>query len=315
MTEVPAEIEALRARLARCKDKKELERVLIAAAPAFHPQVQRRTLIGRRNDLGVRVVSLEMPYLGLIGLGEETVVALKYGADSIRRRQTLAHECAHSLLRDVDRPALGLSREEEDRLCSWFARRALMPGPRVSRYLAVHGFPADMTELRSFCDQFRVSLRAAIAALNEHGEKAGSTVFIAATHRAHEKRPNECAFRVDTAAAHPQLLIPRDRRLSSMGLADITRWAEEVGPGASKTGLAQHVLIRSRTPYPKCWHGPAAWSACVHRAAVGYGPDARSLVLILDRSRLAPMATDPTVRRGSLRQVSIHPSQPKLTPS
>jgi len=207
-------IEELRGELARSGSVDELERKLMAVALDFYYPVRRKRMVGRRTDLGLYVFSLSMPYQGLAVLGDsEAVVALKRG-DSIRRRQALAHECAHGLLRDVDRAALRLTREHEDRLCSRFARYVLMPKPLVKRYLSVHGFPSDLDALKTFCGYFKVSIRAAIAALNEHGGRAGSSVLIAATYRSHEKRPREYDFRVDVAASHPDFFVPRDRRLT-----------------------------------------------------------------------------------------------------
>ena len=102
-----ARIEELRSQLAASPDVDKLEKKLLEVAPEFHQALRKQTLIGHREDLGLYVISLDMPYQGLAGLGgPETLVALKKGTNSVARRQTLAHECAHGLLRDVDRPRI-----------------------------------------------------------------------------------------------------------------------------------------------------------------------------------------------------------------
>jgi Zn-dependent peptidase ImmA (M78 family) len=304
-------VDELRSQLAASETVDELEQRLLTAAPRFHEALQRKTLVGRREDLGLRVISLDMPYQGLAGLGgQETLVALKEGINSVSRRQTLAHECAHGLLRDVDRPRLKLTREREDRLCTQFARLALMPKDRVESHLAAHGFPASVDSLEAFCGHFHVSLRAAIARLNEHGYKAGPTVLIAATFRAHEKRPGEFDFRVDAAASARRLFAPRDWRLNSMGLRELVRWAEREEPGVTRSGVEAHVLLRARQSQVQCWHGEAIWSARVFNAPSGHErPDARSLIAVLDGSHLKPLPTDPTRKHAPLKVSSLHAEQ------
>jgi hypothetical protein len=307
-------VEALRLELSASETVEELERRLLAAAPRFHAALRRRTLIGRRHDLGLRVVSLEMPYQGLAGVtGAETLVALKAGGNPIRRRQTLAHECAHGLLRDVDRGRLELSREAEDKLCSRFARKALMPPRLVHGFLAAEGFPGDVDALRAFCSRFQVGLRPAIAALNEYGTAAGPVVLIAATYRGHEKRPGERAFRVDAAASSPTVFAPRDRRLASMGLWEAAEWGRHAPFGASRDGVAPHALFLARLPTKRCWHGKARWSARAVSAAAGHGStEARSLVMTIDASELSHLATDPTRKPSLFRVRRPHPEQPSL---
>jgi len=310
----PPPVEELRRGLAESPTVAELERRLLAVAPAFHEALRRRTMIGERSDLGLHVLSLDMPFQGLAGVTDsDTFVVLKSSHDSIRRRQALAHECAHGLLRDIDRAALRLSREAEDRLCTRFARRALMPMPRVRRYLARHGFPGDVDSLREFCRSFRVTIRTGIAALNEHGERAAGTVLIAATYRAHEKRPLERAFRVDAAAAAPDLFVPRDRRLISMGLGGLARWAQDASPGADGEGKAPHAIFRSRRPFTPCVSGTAEWSARALSAAAGYeAPGLPSLIAVLHVSRLRGLATDPTRSQASVGAGEPHPGQVRL---
>lgn len=300
-----AQIEYLRRRLAASTSLDELEHKLLSIAPRFHDAVRRRTMVGRRDDLGLRVVSLDMPYQGLAALsGSETFVALSQNAGPVRRRQTLAHECGHGLLRDVDRQALGLSREREDVICSRFARRVLMPPNQVKRHLRRYGFPADVGALHSFCGEFRVSVRAAIAALNEYGRQAGSAVLIAATYRPHEKRPREFDFRVDVCASDPELFVPRDRRLITMGLRDLSWWAVDAHPGSQRAGREDHVIFRARSEGARCWHGPAPWQARVYKAGAGHQLEgARSLVISLDRSEMKKMWGDPTRRARSFRPV------------
>lgn len=314
MSEALPPVDDLRSQLAECATLAELKRRLLRAAPEFHAALRRRTLIGRRADLGLRVVSLDMPYAGLAGISDsDTLVALKAHADSVIRRQTLAHECAHGLLRDVDRARLGLDREEEDRLCTVFARRALMPSERLEQYFARRGFPGTIDALRAFCKEFHVSIRSAIAELNEHGEAAGATVLLAATYRPHEKRRHEKEFRVDAAASAPDLFVARDRRLTSMGLREVCWWARRSSPGASRTGTEQHVLLRTRGTTMKALHGPASWSARVYNAATGHEvPDARSLILILDRAKLRPIPIDPTRKLAPAGAVSLNSRQTSL---
>jgi hypothetical protein len=301
--------------LAEAGSVKELEEMLLAIASEFHEPIRRRNTVGPREDLGLYVLKLKMPYQGLAAVSSsKTLVALNAASTSARRRQTLAHECAHGLLRDVDRIALKLTREKEDRLCSRFARTALMPTSRVTDYFDVHGFPADLESLHAFCREFSVSLRLGIAGLNEHGHRAGSAVLIAATFRCHEKRPEEYDFRVDAAASHPELFVPRDQRLVSVGLGDLSWWARGARPGLQRSGQERHVLFRARKNGVACWHGPARWTVKVHKAATGHQhPEARSLILALDRSELRPMRSDPTRRPTPLRPLRKLPGQTKLT--
>ena len=293
----------------------DLERTFLAIAPEFHSAVRRRTLIGQREDLGLRVVSLDMPYQGLAALsGSDALVALSSKAGSIRRRQTLAHECGHGLLRDVDRTTLGLTREKEDILCSRFARLVLMPPDAMKGYLRRDGFPADIKALHRFCGAFKVSVRAAIARLNECGWQAGSVVLIAATYRAHEKRPKEFDFRVDVGASHPELFIPRDRRLISMGMGELSWWAEGAKPGSHRSGRENHVVFRARAGGARSWHGSAPWEARVYKAASGHQLEsAMSLVISLDRSELKKMWGDPTETSRSLRAIPRIAGQIDLT--
>jgi hypothetical protein len=191
---------------------------------------------------------------------------------------------------------------------------ALMPKDRVERHLTVHGFPASVGALEGFCGDFIVSLRAAIAKLNEHGHRAGSMVLIAATFRSHEKRPGEFDFRVDAAASDPHIFAPRDWRLNSMGLRELVRWAEREEPGATRSGVEAHVLLRARHSQAKCWHGEALWSARVFNAASGHEqPNARSLIAVLDSSNLRPLRTDPTQKHTPLRVPSLHSEQISLS--
>lgn len=303
MTGRPAQIEAIRRRLARCETVEQLREELLAAAPGFHRALRRRTMVGNRPDLGLRVVLLEMPYTGLAGLSKDAdaLVALSSEASSPVRRQTLAHECAHGLLRDVERRRLELDREEEDRLCTLFARRALMPPERFRGYLRANGFPADADALHALCGEFQVSLRTAIAALNELPDEAGSVVLIAATYRGHEMRPGEKEFRVDASASARDLFVPRDRRLTSMGLRGICWWARRAQIGDRHSGREEHVILRSRRSTMRTWHGAATWSARLYRAATEhYDPDARSLVVAIDRSKMRPMPIDPTQKYSPL---------------
>ena len=189
-----------------------------------------------------------------------------------------------------------------------------MPNDRVDAYIAAYGFPASVEALEAFCGDFVVPLRTAIATLNEHGRWAGPVVLVAATMRGHEKRPYEVDYRVDVAASHPRLFVPRDRRLISMGLGDMVRWAHQEDPGAMQSGVQEHVLLYARLTHIRCWHGRAMWSARVLNAASGYAqPDARSLIAVLDRSELKPLATDPTRKHAPLRAPSLHPEQISLT--
>lgn len=308
-------IEDLRRLFAGCSSLEDLEQAFLGVAPEFYNAVRRRTLIGRRDDLGLRVVSLDMPYQGLAALsGSNALVALSSNASSIRRRQTLAHECGHGLLRDVDRAALGLTREKEDILCSRFARLVLMPPDAIKGYLRRHGFPTDVNALRRFCGVFKVSVRAAIARLNEYGRQAGAVVLIAATYRPHEKRPRELGFRVDVCASHPELFVPRDRRLITMGLRDLSWWAEGARPGSHRCGRESHVVFRARAEGARSWHGPAAWEARVYKAAAGHQLEsARSLLISLDRSELKKMWGDPTETSRSLRPIPRLAGQIDLT--
>lgn len=314
MSDERERIEELRSDLSRSQTVEELREQLLVLAPSFHEAIQKSQMLGQRDDLGMRVISLEMPYMGLAALGKsEPLVAVQKHRDHIRRRQTLAHECAHGLLRDVDRSRIGLDRRCEDRLCSEFARHALMPNDRVEEHLQQYGFPLDICGLQQFCRAFKVGFRPAIRALNEHAKEFCPVVLIAATYRSHRNRPHEFGFRIDAAASDPLLFAPPERRLSSIGLAGLARWALWAEPGSRLSLESDWVALRSRSKTVECWYGPANLEAKVIRCEPRSSPKERGLLIALDRTSLGRMSWDPTKVYAPARvSAPLHPEQISL---
>jgi hypothetical protein len=291
--------------------------MLVELAPSFNASVSRSHMVGKRPDLGLRVQSVDGRYSGLTtGQREDILVLLRKGDIPPRRRCTLAHELGHQLLWAVDRDRLPLTGPEEEDLCELFAQHALMPTLAVRTYLGECGVPEGPDALFTMCRRFQVSIRLAVRGLSEHLSLGCPIAVIIASRRAHPKRPNEIAYRIDGSAVDPRMFAPRDRRLRSSGLHTLNEWIEDARRGEDAAGWERRVALRSGQRGVASWVGPARWSAMALNPPREHEDGGVVALAFIDVSQLQASRHDPTrVRRPSRarRRTDLeHPQLPGL---
>ncbi len=302
-------VEARRA-LAETDSLDEVRRVLNTYAPRFHHVLRRPMTVGTRPDLGLRLA--KMP--GRAGFtsrnGGSYFVSLGSGAPTGERRFTLGHELAHTLLDAVDRHRVALDRNEQERLCDLFARRALAPPTEVRGYIATAGFPRDLDDLAAFVRTFGVSLRAGIVALDEFCPDPWPVAFVGASWRSHPRGDGIFGMRIDASMADGRFFFPSHCRISTLGYADLEAWVTDADPGDRISGADDGARLRSGRRGVSSWTGASAWSAQAHLLPGGSRSESgRGLLACLDVSSLISVARSRRKCTASPPRISAIPGQ------
>lgn len=222
--------EAWRADLAGARSLGDLRLRLRSAARALRQHLPRRsTASAQWSSLGLRVVpSSDLEADGACMYRHDgPIVLLRSDNDSRRQKFTTAHEVGHLLLGRVrDAGHVRLSGAIEEELCDEFATSLLLPDGEVQSFLDGRGGVPSPRTVLDIAGHFALNLRPCILALNRcwHDEQR---ILLVAEKRGHPSRPEELAYRVSASAGHPFKLIPRDKRLHSIGLGPLAQWAEE----------------------------------------------------------------------------------------
>jgi hypothetical protein len=241
--------------------------------------------------LGVEVESRPMATSGLCVRGTRRVMVRRRDPPR-RKRYTVAHELAHLLLAHASEDAgLRLGWYEEERLCERFASNALIPGDELVDHLQTHPPAPALSWLKYAADRFHVSLSALTIALGEVRWSSGAA-YLLARHVGHPKRPYEKDLRIASAAAPDHLWLPRHKRLRSLGLSQLARWALAEEPGAVRYERDELTTLPAGPAAPR---GTAGWMGVVDSEAMVIA-GAYRIVIALDVGELRPKQ-----RRGPRR--------------
>lgn len=219
--------------------------------------------------LGVDVRTTELGSLSgacrLDGTGAEVFVSR---ADHLaRQRFTAAHEIAHLVMRDVDRTALNLHKDEHERMCDSFAQRLLIPPADLEGRAA--GWSGDPQGLLNLAAIYGVGI-AAIQRATARRQADCDQLVIAAEVRGHPRRPEEVALRAQRVLVG-DFFVPADVRLSSLGLNQVSAWLEARGEESTSTGFEPQVAMpiwrQARKGRSGTARGPASWTALYLRGS------------------------------------------------
>lgn len=258
---------------------------LIAVSP--DPRAVRRRLLSIADELGPELVGMGVSprawrclgitvalreLNGLSGYcemseGPRRVVLVNRDDAPVRQRFTIAHEMAHLLMGDVDRSALGLTHDLEERYCDEYAQRLLVPIDELCALLP--SLSCEIEDVLRISTRFGVSLAVALSASGDWFAERGK-VFLAASSRGHPDRPDEIALRAYKARCGPYL-IPNHVRLESLGLDELAK-ALRRSDRATISGYAPYVTLRLWRPHgnPRSGRvrGPVLWDARQLRSGV-----------------------------------------------
>ncbi|PKN31613.1 MAG: hypothetical protein CVU63_23010 [Deltaproteobacteria bacterium HGW-Deltaproteobacteria-20] len=210
------------------------------------------------------VVVNETPGLATPGASQSSGgvrrVWLRKDDDVRRRRFTLCHELGHLLLRDAGQEE-ALSVASVERLCDEFGSLLLIDRQALALQLA-DGFDWAPVSVLALCRVWKSSLTPMILAL-ERATGANGRVVLIASKRVNPRTGVDPGYRVD-AAAGGSLFLPRNQRLSSLGLTELASWCEDRaggkrGDGCDKT--AQIVVLRRKEGEGAFLCGPVRWAA------------------------------------------------------
>lgn len=214
------------------------------------------------SRLGVRVSITDLGRIsGACRLdGDRAEVLVSRHDHPARQRFTAAHELGHLIMRNVDRAALELGNQVQERLCDAFAQRLLVPPDHLASSAAGwRGDPRGLLDLAALYGVGIGTIQHATADLQAARER----LVIAAQLRGHPLRLDEVALRAQPAKSG-DFFVPGDVRLSTLGLGQLDAWLDDrTQPHAS--GIAadvhlrlwrQHDVLRSGSA-----RGPASWTA------------------------------------------------------
>lgn len=287
--------------LQSARDIDTVRRSLIRSAPAFRDALTRRTLVGQRRDLELRVQSSDGGSSGMTLRDGGNLVFLRRDEGTPRRRLTLAHELAHHLLRPLDRDAVPLTHDLEEELCELFAEHALMPSRLVACYLNEVGVPRTPADVFDFCRHFGVSLSAAIRRIDRHLPPEPQVALLTATYRRRANRDEDTDFRIDASAATSPLFLPRHQRLASCRLDSLRAWATEARLGDEASGWETNAEVRSQKAGVSGYVGPVNWGARALNPPRPHSTSRVAIMAVLDTSGLEPRmrrARMPGIPRG-----------------
>jgi len=218
-------------------------------------------------------------------------VWLRKEDDVRRRRFTVCHELAHLLLKAADWEA-ALPVPALERLCDDFAS-ALLVDPAELKKRVRGRFDWTPSAVLSLCKERRTSLTPVVIALQRAVPDSGVAVVMTSL-RPNPRTGDDRAYRVDAAAAG-KLFIPRNRRLSSVGLLALANWCDGPARGeASGEDVEVHLAMRRRTIGESAEAtGPVEWRAT--RLTQG-------VLVVLDTSRLTRHPVLPKSGRAHKRR-------------
>lgn len=280
----------------------EARRTIDIWAPRFHTALGDRLTAGPRPELRMEVTRVPGPARGGFTARRGNSFFVGIGTEGGREdRFTLAHELAHVVFNSCRGHSFELSRKDEEQLCDLFARRALVPPALIKTDLVQHGAPRELREVRDFAGRFRISLRAALVALDEFFPREWPVAFVAASWRPHPRRKQVSGLRVDCSASDRRFFLPSHCRLSTLGFEELERWAIGARVGDRHVGADAGVSMRSRRPGVSKWCGRSAWTAQRHLAP-GSSPeeDGPAVFCQLEVGGLAPAPPKSRPRRASV---------------
>lgn len=258
-------LEAAARALSKASSLAEARRMVDVWAPQFHQALDRRITAGMHPSLGMEITGL--PGRGGVTARGSNSFFVGIGIDGKReRRFTLAHELAHVVLNATEHTTVDISREEEEKLCNLFARRALMPPAMIRKHLEQNGVPTDLADIKRFAAHFRVTLRASLVALDEFFPQEWPVAFVAASWRAHPRGDQVEGLRIDASAADRRIFFPTHCRLSTLGYSALEAWVLEAEVGAEARGRDLEVRARSRKVGVSAWEGTSEWVVQRHLA-------------------------------------------------
>jgi hypothetical protein len=258
--------------MAACADTASLRYRMLARADELAPALRGMGVSPTAwRPLGIRVAPKALSSLSgyCERQGAEQVVVVRSSDHRRRQRFTVAHEMAHLLMAEVDRAAMGLSPEREERLSDEYARRLLVPVDDLNRLLP--SLDGEIADVLRICTRYDVSLSVALAASGEWWVERGR-IFFAASFRGHPDRPEEVALRAYGARCG-DYLVPDRVRLDSLGLGAVERALAGAQPPEHVLGTAGAVEVRlwrpNASPRSGEASGRARWECrTMHRTGV-----------------------------------------------
>ena len=256
-----------RTQLARAEGLDGVRRRLVLIADEMRGRAAgRRGLMGEWRALGVQVERARLAASGACSeRGGRRLVLVAAGESPARQRFTAAHEVAHLLLglrtASSTGDGGGLGGRREERLCDEFASAYLIDRRALARHVRQEGPPCAPGAVLSLCSRFGVNVQPMLIALAEHLAQE-PVLLLASRYRAHPDRPQELDMRVDGAAGHRRLFVPRDKRLRTLGLRGLADWALTAPPLEERHGQ-DRVTPRPRLAAAPVFAGPVRWHARV----------------------------------------------------
>ena len=178
-----------------------------------------------------------------------------------RNRYTVAHELGH-LLMDVDNMAkdFGIEGSAEESLCDTFASRMLIGRAHLRKCLAGKAWfePSDFLEL---CKRFGVSLSAMANALGDIWQPSWGLLLVG---RQDTQRSRD--YRVSASVHSRPWFVPKDIKLSKLGMGPLTDWACDQSSGQTVRGTIPNVMIVLWDPASKVRRSGRAVISCRYDA-------------------------------------------------
>jgi IrrE N-terminal-like domain len=253
-----------------------------------------RSLAREWGALGVSVESRSLASSGLCVRGTRRVIVRREDSFT-RRRYTVAHELAHLLLAHAaDAGCFTMPPKHEERLCERFASMALIPRDRLRAHLEDHPPRPRVQWLRATAKHFRVSLSPLVIALRELPTVEDRSVFVLARMAPHRLRPRQVALRIAHSCCPPELKLPKDKRLASLGWRELCESARQAPPGTVWQEHAANLEIEAGPAAPR---GIRTYRGAVTYEAVAIAGEYR-LVVTFDLGRLAPHCGTVRLRRS-----------------
>ena len=259
MSELEQAWSSWRAHLAQTADTETLRRALLQTAAQMRARSAGSTGLAKEwQALGVHVARARLASSGTCSERDgRRLVLLAKGESPARQRFTAAHEAAHLLLGALEPGRL--SHGQEERLCDEFASAYLIDRLLLARRIREVGLPREPLAVLSLCSSYRVNVQPMLIALGEHLIEQ-PVLLIASRERPHPVRPHELDMRIDAAAGHGRIFLPRHKRLRTQGLQTLADWALRAPLHAECHG-EDHAALRARLAAAPVFPGCVRWHA------------------------------------------------------